>query len=351
MANTVGIYEPRTMGRLISKMPPVHTFLKDTFFKNRETFTTKKIDVDFVKGKRQVAPFVHPVIGGEVIKNEGYETKTYTPVMVGPEKVTSVDDLLDRSPGEQLYSQKTPAQRAVEKMARDFRELDDSITRREEWMCAQTLLTGQIPIIGKGLNEVIDFGFTNTETITKAADKWDKETADPIGDLRRWHKAVQKSGFVNCDICIMADDVAAAFIKNPKVQKLLDIRNYNLAAIEPRMLPDGVTYIGTIPGLGLTIYTYNEWYLDDWTDAAKPVEKPLIPDGKLLMLSSHAQYSMYYGVITLVDEQTKAFRTVEGNRVPDTWVTRKPARRFFGLYSAPLSVPHEVDSWFVATVL
>ena len=40
MANEVSIYTPRTMGRIISKIPPVHTFFRSTFFKNEETFTT-----------------------------------------------------------------------------------------------------------------------------------------------------------------------------------------------------------------------------------------------------------------------------------------------------------------------
>jgi hypothetical protein len=218
-------------------------------------------------------------------------------------------------------------------------------------MCVQTIFTGAIPIIGEGLNEIIDFGFTNREEITTASKKWSNAASDPIADLKRWHKTVQKTGFTNCDMCIMSDDVATAFVNHEKVQKVLDVKNYNLAIIQPKQLPDGVTYIGTIHELGIDIYTYNEWYLDDWTDAAKPEEKPLVPEGELVLISSNADYSMYYGAITLIDEATKEFRTVEGKYVPDTWVKRKPARRFLQLSSAPLSVPHEVDSWFVAKVI
>ena len=58
---------------------------------------------------------------------------------------------------------------------------------------------------------------------------------------------------------------------------------------------------------------------------------------------------MYYGAITLIDKATGNFTTVEGKYVPDTWAERKPARRFLSLSSAPLCVPHDVDSWFVAT--
>jgi hypothetical protein len=349
MANEVSIYEARTMGRVVQKLPPVRTFFRTTFFNHEETFVTKSVDVDFRKGSRKVAPFVSRVIGGKVVPNTGYETKTYTPPLVAPEKVTTIDDLLDRRPGEQMYSGKTPAQRAVEKMAEDFIELREQITRREELMCAQTIFTGEIPVIGEGVNEIISFGFTNKEVITTANKKWTNAASDPIADLKRWHKAVQKSGFINCNVCVMGSDVVDAFLNNEKVQKVLDVKNFNLAVIQPRQLPNGVTYIGTIHELGMDIYTYNEWYLDDWTDEENPVEKPLVPDNQLALLSTNANYSMYYGAINLIDEPNGNFRTVEGKLVPDTWTKRKPARRFLNLSSAPLCVPHDVDSWFIAT--
>ena len=351
MPNEVSIYEPRTMGRIVEKLPPVRTFFRDTFFRREETFNTESVDVDFVKGTRKVAPFVHRIIGGKTVPNTGYETKTYKPPLVAPDKITTVDDLLKRRPGESLVSGRSPAERAVLKMSDDFRELRDMISRREELMCVQCIFTGKIPIIGEGLNEVIDFGFTNTEVISAATKKWSNAGSDPIGDLKRWHKQVQKTGFTNCNACVMADDVATVFVGHEKVQKVLDVRNYNLAVIQPRQLPNGVTYVGTIHELGMDIYTYNEWYLDDWTDPETPEEKPLVPNGMLAMLSTNANYSMYYGAITLIDEGTKEFKTVEGKYVPDTWVKRKPARRFLQLQSAPLSVPHDVDSWFTAKVL
>lgn len=351
MPNEVSIYEPRTMGRIVEKLPPVRTFFRDTFFRREETFNTESVDVDFVKGTRKVAPFVHRIIGGKTVPNTGYETKTYKPPLVAPDKITTVDDLLKRRPGESLVSERSPAERAVLKMSDDFRELRDMISRREELMCVQSIFTGKIPIIGEGLNEVIDFGFTNTEVISAATKKWSNAGSDPIGDLKRWHKQVQKTGFTNCNACVMADDVATAFVGHEKVQKVLDVRNYNLAVIQPRQLPNGVTYVGTIHELGMDVYTYNEWYLDDWTNPETPEEKPLVPDGMLAMLSTNANYSMYYGAITLIDEGTKEFKTVEGKYVPDTWVKRKPARRFLQLQSAPLSVPHDVDSWFTAKVL
>ncbi len=347
----ISIYDPRTMGKLVQRMPPVRTFIKSTFFKHIKTFSTLSVDVDFKKGNRALAPFVNRRIGGKTVPNTGYKTNTYTPPYIAPDKITTVDDILTRAPGESLYDGLTPADRAVRKMADDFAELDEMITRREEWMCAQAIFTGKIPIIGESLNEEIDFGFTNKESVSK---KWNATGADPIADLKRWRKKVQETGFVNCDVCIMADDVVDVFLANEKVMKVCDTKAYDVASIKPRELPNGATYVGTISALGLDIYSYNEWYLDDWTTPGKPESKPLVPAGTVALLSTAANYSMYYGAITILSNkgaEQETFVTIEGARVPDTWAERKPARRFLQLNSSPLPVPHEVDSWFVATVL
>lgn len=346
----ISIYDPRTMGKLIVRMPKVRTFIRDTFFRNVQTFDTKKIDVDMKKGSRQLAPFVHPKIGSDTIPNNGYQTNTYEPPLLAPDKITTIDDILARRPGESLYNGKSPKRRAVEKMQEDFSELDETITRREEWMCCQTLFTGKIPVIGKGLNYEIDFNFTNKESLS-GTKQWGKSAADPLGDLDRWKEKVQKTGFVNTNICLMGKAACAAFLKDENVKKMLDNRRYDLAVIKPRELPNGATYIGTLAKDNIDIYTYCEWFLDDWTDREELEEKPLVPDNMVAMLSTEAIYSMLYGAIPVVDEKGKEIGVAEGTRIPDQWVERKPPRRFLGLSAAPLSVPHEVDAWHIAYVL
>ena len=348
----ISIYDPRTMGKLVERMPKVHTFVRDTFFRNRETFDTQKIDVDFKKGNRALAPFVHKKKGGATIDNEVFQTNTDEPPLVAPNKITTIDDILKRTPGESLYNGKSPNQRAVEKMQRDFTELDEMITRREEWMCCQSLFRGKILILdknGKAIQEEIDFQFTNKETL-KTADSWKTKKGGKIAQLKAWRKQVQKKGFVNCNICLMGSDALEAFLSDEEVQKMLDVRRFEVAVIAPKELPNGATYIGTIHEIGMDIYTYNEWYLDNWTNAEKPEDKPLLPDNIVALLSTEANYSMYYGAVGIVDEAGKTIAVVEGSRIPEQWVERRPARRFLQLSSAPIPVPHEVDSWFIATV-
>lgn len=348
---TVNLFEPRTMMEAIRRMAPVNTFLRDTFFKSPLTFDTKTVEVDFYKGKRKVAPFVHPKIGGKTVENAGYQTNIFTPALVAPDKITTADDLMNRVPGEPLYGGMSPAERGAVKLGQDLAELDEMITRREELMAAQALFTGKIPVKGEGLDYEIDFQFTNKVTLS-GTDLWsDTANSDPIADLESWYLQVQIAGLLNPDVCIMANDASNAFINHPKVQKLFDLRQINIGKIDTKLLPNGVTYVGRLEKLGLDIYVYNEWYLDDWTDPANPTNKPMVPNGVVSLLSTRARYSMAYGAVTLINQESEQFYTVEGKRIPDSWIEKKPARRFVQLNSKPLPVPHEVDSWYVATVL
>lgn len=346
----INLYDPRTMRKAVERVPVTRTFLRDTFFKRTETFTTKKVDVDFVKGNRKLAPFVHEKIGGKTVENTGYQTNTFTPPLIAPDTITTIDDLMQRSAGESLYGGMTPEERGAQKMLKDFSKLEDMITRREEWMCAQALFTGKIPVFGDSLNYEIDFDFTNKE-IKSGTDLWSNSASDPIKQLTDMRKKVQIKGMVNPNVCIMSDDVAEAFVENEKVQKVLDVKNIQLATINPKELPSGATYIGNIPMLGLDIYTYNEWFLDDWSNPEKPESKPLIPQGYIGMFNTEVDFFMAYGAITLLDSKSETFVTIESSRVPDTYIQKRPDRRFLQLNSRPLPCPVEVDSWYIAKVL
>lgn len=71
-------------------------------------------------------------------------------------------------------------------------------------------------------------------------------------------------------------------------------------------------------------------------------------DGKYKVIAGHRRR---LASIELVNGGKPEFVTVEGDRVPQTWVERRPDRRFLQVNSKPLTVPHEVNSWYVAKVL
>lgn len=342
MANTISIYSTRTMLQAINIMKPAYTFFRDTFFGNVETYLTENVDFDFKKGKRKMAPFVAPRIGGIVMDRQGFDTRTLKTPKIAPERVITTDDIKTRSMGENIYSQKTPADRESELLATDLIELDEYITRREEWMCREVLYNGKIIISGDGFEQQVDYSFTNKEVLAGTA-LWNTSTGTPIKDLKRWRRAViQKTGKAP-NICVMASDVADAFIENEEVKTLLDKFRYTIATVEPTIEDDAITFIGKIPSLGLEIYSYDEWYLDDQND-----EQPIVPNGTVL-LGSRGMNRIVYGAVTQMDNG--GFVTYDGNRVPKSWIDEQNEVRKVRITSRPLPAPIDVDNWYVATVL
>jgi hypothetical protein len=339
----VSIFDTRTMLRMLENMPQPKTFLRDMFFRNRVTFDTEYVDIDIRKGKRRLAPFVSPRIGSQTVDRTGYRTETYRPVMVAPDTITTAEDLQKRAFGENYFGTMTPDQRAAQKLAADMVELDDMITRREEWMAANALFAGAIDMVGEGVDQTVDFGLTNKEALAAGA-RWNEGTADIIGNLTAWSRVcLQGSGYKPTH-AIMGTDAADEFMRNEKVQKMMDLRRVDVGAINPAELPQGVTYIGNLrgPSLGIDIYTYEEWYYDE----AAATEKPMVPAKSVLLANPAARMDMLYGAVVDVNRGTFALP-----RVPKSWTQEKPSARFVQIASRPLPVPHEIDSIFVGTVL
>lgn len=344
MANEINIYEPRYLAEAVRTAPPIRTFLRDRFFSNVKTFSTERVDIDIVKGNRKMAAFVHPMVGGEIVQNEGYETKSYAPPLINTATVTTADLFLRRLPGEDIYSSRTPADRAAEKLVEDYNKLNDMTTRREEWMAAQVLTTGQLKVKGKGVDEVIDFGFTNKINL-EGTKQWGKSAADTLGNLREWKQKVSRNGFANADMVIMGKKASDAFMADSKVLDLMDKRRFDIGAMAPKELEGGLTYYGHLNLPGVDIYGYDEVYMDEETGE----NKPLIPDNVVLMIPSNANFMRAYGLCTYLDDD-KVWHTAETTRLLHAYVEHRPDRRFLELQTHPLLIPDKVDSWLVAEV-
>ncbi|MBO8136796.1 MAG: major capsid protein [Desulfotomaculum sp.] len=345
------IYETRTMLQAIEMMMPVRTFFRDTFFPTVITFPTEKIDVDFKKGKRKMAPFVARNRGGITIDRQGFRTDTYETPYIAPQRVLTKNDISSRMLGERIYSRRTPEQRAQELLAKDLAELDEMITRREEWLCRELLLNGMVTIKGwvdkvggtEYVEDTIDYNFTNKETLS-GTDMWTDAASDKYGDLKRIRlQIIQKSG-INPNLVIMANNVADMFINDDKIQKLLDIRNLTIGQVQPSIRMDGVTYLGTLTSLGLELYTYDEWFLDDDGN-----EYPMMPENHLIMGRANLGARLY-GAVTQVEESDKEFHTYEGARIPKVWTDTNNDQKMIRVASRPLPKPEDVDSWYVLKV-
>lgn len=351
MTLNLNIYRTQTLLAAVEKRMPLRTFFKDTFFPGAgQTFVTEEVLLDFRKGKRKMAPFVAPRVGGITMDRQGYRTDKYTAPKIAPQRVITMDDLVIRGIGENVFSQRTPAARQSELLGRDLGELDEMIARREEWMIRELLVNGKIVMKGfidqnnaNYVDQEIDYGFSNKEVLAGAA-LWSAGTSTKMADLKRWRlQVIQKSGKAPTMV-IMGQTAADKFLADADVSDKLKQFNATMLSINPAVKDDALTYIGRLNELALDIYTYNDWYLDD--DGV--TEYPLVPVDTVILARPNLG-EFLYGAVTQLDGGQ--FITYEGTRIPKSWADDENDQRWLRLSARPVPKPEDIDDWFVGKVL
>lgn len=364
LAGTVSIFDTRTMLQAILQLKRPRTFLLDTFFKGFAQFNTKYVDIDILSRSRKMAPFVSPVLEGKVMDRKGKTTNSYAPPYLKPKRPTTAGDLLVAQPGEAIYSPGvTMEMRASELLMQDLMDLDDSITRREEWMAASALTSGSINVVGDGVNDVIDFGMQTTHKITlSGAALWSAvATCDPIGNLTNWGRQNSQDSGVVSDTCIMGSSVVNYFLAwlrsdyNKSGGELSSIK-LSLGVLKPELLGEGVTFLGTlmVPGSNnIDLYSYDEWYVDDVIGSGTfGQELPMVPVDRIFIGSSRAQNRKLYGAIQDLDAlQINGGSALPVTRFPKSWTEKDPSVRQVMLQSASLVAMNQPDAFTSSKVI
>ena len=225
----------------VEQTPPLHTFLRDRYFPtaNGDIFSTHDVLVEYKDGTQVVAPVVAPRKGGVTVMRDGYEVKQYEPAYIAPRRALTIDDLEKRQFGEALYSNLSPAQRALAITPLDLQELSDMITRREEQMCAEVMQTNKLSLTqiadDKDTGETWDMAFysedSNPAAYTPSAN-WSTTSTTILGDIKAMINMLVTKGLGATDLIVGAD-VADILINNAAFKELLDIRRYELGNVDP----------------------------------------------------------------------------------------------------------------------
>ncbi|WP_300773004.1 major capsid protein [uncultured Acetatifactor sp.] len=334
-------YTTREMVEAIEIAPPVRNFLTRTFFPRERTHRTEKVEFDIRKGKRIMAPFVSPRIGGKVITRNGFQTYDFTTPRLAPERVMTVDDISKRGLGENVYSKKTPSEREDDLLADDLKDLDESIQRRLEWMCRQILFEGKLDVVDAeaGVDFQVDYGFENIFVLTSER-YWSLSTVNPVPLLKEKRRKIIKDTGKAPNVMIFASDLIEVFLDNPFIKEAMDIRNLQNIEMKPRIVDDALTYYGKIAELGLEIYSYEEFFLNDDGE-----EEGIIPSGSCIMAHSEGEGSIEYGLITQMED--KKYQSYEAKQVPKVYCNENSDVKMLRLTSRPLPRPENVEGWCV----
>lgn len=332
-------YEPKYLRGVIEQALPIRQFFRTRFFSERILFPTETVSFEFTNTKRRLLPFVNAHSGSVPMEREGYQLKTFRPPLLSGSKIISRETLESKLPGEPEWNGYSPEERAKELAIRDLNELQTSLFRREEYMCARVKQDGKIAVKGYGLEDEIDYGFENISD--ESSSQW-TENFNIFGKLQEKSVKLMQAG-ITPDMLILGYKAAVALQTNKDFLKLRrdSLIQVNQSEAQNR---DGGNYICTmlLPGLYLNVYQYLEQYYDE----DEEVNKPLIDDGTAILQSSQERNYMLYGAVSYIGEDDE-YVSAAGSYNPYVVTEKDPPLKKLILSSRPLPMPVDIESWYV----
>lgn len=338
------IYSTSVLVGVVRSLQGVPQFLLDRYFPVEQTETSEEIHFDIENSRRRIAPFVSPLVEGQIVASLGYETAVFTPAYIKDKRVVDMNRPFRRSAGEAFGGDMSPYERLRAHVAREMADQRNMIDRRLEVMAAETLTTGKVLIQGEKYPPVsVDFKRLTSHTVT-ASPLWsDTTNSKPLDDLAAWSAiALQDTGVNTLDV-IMSTNVWKVFRANKQVTDRLDL--YRPVNAPPtlragNLQEEGGVYMGNVDGFN--IFQYAGWYVDPKDN----VEKTIWPSNKVVLASPQLQGVRAFGAIK---DERAGLQAMP--YYPKSWIQEDPSVRYLLMQSAPLLVPYRVNATVSATVL
>ncbi len=307
---------------------------KSLFFPRRRFFNDKKIAIDKIVRKNTKAPFVSPLVAGQVRRREGTTELHVYPAYLKPKDALNPDELQERLPGESYDTPLSPEQRRDAIMMNLAVEQDEQIDVAEEYLCVQIVKFGKVTIESdKYPASEIDYGRKPENTIVlTGSSRWselNKETHNLDAELTEYMSRSSKP----IKLMQMNQRTYAEFVSFKSVKEKLDTRRGSSSQLETAAFNgDFYAYMGMYGHVEVWVYsgTYDEG--DE--------EKMFLEDGEVLFSPSMAQGTMAYGMI---HDKKANYQAVE--RFPKEFEQDDPSGEYMMTQSAPLPVPENFNDF------
>ena len=346
------ILSTHIMIALVDEIVPETSFFKDRYFPTgaRDIFKADKVLVEYRRADLLMAAFVEPRAGDISVDRRGYEISEFAPPYIAPSRILSTDDLTKRGFGEALLPNSTQAERAMRIVIEDMTDLDRRISRREEWMCSQVMITNgcemQQYIDAQTEGEKLRIRYYEGETDHEytVAQKWDSPLGRFFNDVESMCWKLAKRGLTAADL-ILGSQAAQAVCDIEKVQKLLDNRNMTFGSLAPKVQEyAGIAYIGSLNfgGFQLNIFNVLHSYVNDSGTAV-----PFFP-ATSAMVTAPGCGRMMYGQVTQIDYGKEIHSTHAAPRIPKLTVNQDKDIRKLRLAARPLAAPNNASPYVYA---
>lgn len=353
MPAELNFFDTYTLMAITEEIVPPQTFFKDRYFPTGEgdIFANDKVLTEYRKGDRKMAAFVSGRAGDIPMDRRGYEIHEYQPAFIAPSRLMTKDDLKKRGFGEALYSDSTPARRSALLIKGDLEDMDRRILRREEWMCAQTMINNACTMqtyvddMTKGETLYVKFYDDASDHAYTVSNKWNAASGDIFGDVKAMCRSLSSRGLKAADL-LLGSDVAEAILEMEKMKSLLD-RNSGIitGTIEQELSGyDGVVFMGIVNfgGFRLNLISVDETYVDENDSVQK-----YFPSTSALVTAPKCGRLMY-GQITQIDYGSIDYTSHAASRVPKFSVNQESDTRKLRLGARPLAAPNNYCPYIYA---
>lgn len=335
------IFSLAVLAGVIEEIVPDYSYLTKTYFPATQQEVSDKITFDVRKRGRRLAPFVSPLVQGQIVEKTGFRTQTIAPAYVKDKRVFDPNTPFRRAFGEKIGGALTPQQRLDAALTAESKDQIDMINNRIEVMCGEVLTTGKLTIVGELYPQVIvDFGRDASLTVALTGSaEWGDVGVDPLASLAAWANLMFLQSGVRPVNVTMTPDAYALFAASTSVVKILDrVRAANTFQGNAIEGDDG-WFAGNIGGFNISVY--NGTYIDPISNASRNV----LPAYTVIMAHSQMQGYRVFGAIKDEAAGLQALPYFQ-----KSWTVEDPAVRYLMLQSAPLVVPHIPDASLCATV-
>ncbi len=340
------IFSTHVLNRIVEYLDRPSSFLLDTFFSDIQTSDTEEIYFDIDQSKPRLAPFVSPLVAGQVVTEEGFSTRSFRPAYVKDKRRFNPNAPLKRRIGETIGGSLSPMDRREYALNRSLNLQLDNLTRREEVMAAQALCTGRVMVTGDQYpTQIVDFKRAAEHTITlSGSNQWGEAQVNPLDQLEEWASRIQLTSGAVAQTVVMDPLAWKLFKQSPALERLLDIRRgtQSRVSLDPMVRGNGQQKARDVGEIGdFRVWVYNDVYVDEQGQSHR-----LLPDYTVLMVSQEQVEGVRcYGVI----QDEKANYQAE-RYFSKSWLQDDPAVRWLLMQSAPLVVPYRPNATLSATV-
>lgn len=277
------------------------SYFRDRFFSNSVALPDVWAMYDRLpNGDRKIAPHVDRRLTGPTIERKGYDTVAVKPVPVSLQSSITLEDLGIRAPGHTEYESRSAEALFAKAVADALVYMEEKISRREELMCVQAIMNGELAMQGVGVNEKVQFWTqldpSEQPVTTLASGHWN-DAGTSVVDIMKSLESIVDSIVVRSNLqptqLICGKNVYNALFEKlvDANQSVFDTRRVEIGNVHPQQRDGGISYLGHLNAPGIDILKYASRYEEGG------VVKSMIDDNTCLLVSPKVRTKMYYGAL------------------------------------------------------